>query len=234
MMQCEASTGRTPDTLFSTRAVHELITAAVVDVHVVVVVVVVVVVAVDDDDGGGGSGGGGGVGGGGGGGGGGLSQDVEVVVLVLMLMLMLMLVLVLVLVLMLVVLVLMLLVLVMLSGREAAVVVPDHVLHVGDVGDGHAQSLHLGQPLVAGLARHVLAQAQEGGVDGLHAPPLPGVPFGHQVHGLQRVRHVLVHGFLAVRTRCLSTDDDAAPSSSSASSSSSSDTAGALPRGFPG
>ena len=228
MMQCEASTGRTPDTLFSTRAVHELITAAVVDVHVVVVVVVVVVVAVDDDDGGGGSGGGGGVGGGGGGGCGGLSQDAEVVVLMLMLMLMLMLVLVLVLVLVLLVLVL---VLVVLSGREAAVVVPDHVLHVGDVGDGHAQSLHLGQPLVAGLARHVLAQAQEGGVDGLHAPPLPGVPFGHQVHGLQRVRHVLVHGFLAVSTRCLSTDDDAA---SSSSSSSSSDTAGALPRGLPG
>ena len=114
--------------------------------------------------------------GGSGGGGGGLSQDVEVVVLVLVL------------------------VLVVMPDRQAAVVLSDQVLQVRNVGDGHAQGLHLRQSFVAGLVRHVLAQAQEGRVHRLHAPPLTRVPLGHQVHGLERVGHVLVHRFLAFST----------------------------------
>lgn len=77
--------------------------------------------------------------------------------------------------------------------------VVDEALQTGDVGDGNPQSLHLGQPLVTRLVRHVLAQAQKGGVDGLHAPTLTSVPLGHEVHGLERMRDVLVHSLLPAR-----------------------------------
>ena len=125
------------------------------------------------------------------GGAGGLIQDVEVVVMVLLV-----------------------------PGRQAAVVVSDHVLEVRNVRDGHAQGLHLGQPLVPRLVRHVLPQAQEGRVHRLHATSLTRVPLGHQVHGLESVRHVLVHRFLAVGARSLA---------SRAASG-----AGGLPRGLAG
>ena len=132
--------------------------------------------------------------GGSGGGGGGLSQDVEVVVLVL--------------------------VLVVMPDRQAAVVLSDQVLQVRNVGDGHAQGLHLRQSFVTGLVRHVLAQAQEGRVHRLHAPPLTRVPLGHQVHGLERVGHVLVHRFLAFSTCTFAATRPAS--------------AGVLPRGLAG
>ena len=64
---------------------------------------------------------------------------------------------------------------------KLGVMATDHVLEVPDIVDGKPQCLHFGQSLVFVFMRDNSPEPEEGRVDGLDPPPLPGVPPGHQL-----------------------------------------------------
>ena len=80
--------------------------------------------------------------------------------------------------------------------RETVVLV-DGVLHVENIIDGSRQDFdfaHSLPPLI--VHRDGSPQFEEGRVDRLHPPSLPGVPLGHEVCRLLAVWDVFVRGLL--------------------------------------
>jgi len=63
----------------------------------------------------------------------------------------------------------------LLDVREGVVVGDEDLSEQGDVGDGQAQRVDLGEPLLEGESGHMAAQLVEGAVDAEHALAFPDV-----------------------------------------------------------